>query len=115
MRSPNERWRRHAPRCRYEAVEETVRELGASIQAKTLVHVTNTLARDMRLASGCTTSGAEHLPQIRSRRSRRVAECEADRAYRLFQHPARIRRRTRQEYWTEAGSLLSHAPPGHNE
>jgi predicted dinucleotide-binding enzyme len=48
----------------YSAVDDAVRELGASIQGKTLVDVTNALTEDMQLASGCTTSGAEHLQQI---------------------------------------------------
>ena len=48
----------------YGAVNDAVRELGASIQGKTLVDVTNALTEDMQLASGCTTSGAEHLQQI---------------------------------------------------
>ena len=48
----------------YGAVDDAVRQLGASIQAKTLVDVTNALTEDMQLASGCTTSGAEHLQQI---------------------------------------------------
>lgn len=48
----------------YGAVDDAVRELGASIEGKTLVDVTNALTGDMQLASGCTTSGAEHLQQI---------------------------------------------------
>ncbi len=48
----------------YGAVGDAIRELGASIQGKTLVDVTNALTEDMQLASGCTTSGAEHLQQI---------------------------------------------------
>jgi predicted dinucleotide-binding enzyme len=48
----------------YGAVNHAVRELGASIEGKTLVDVTNALTEDMQLASGCTTSGAEHLQQI---------------------------------------------------
>jgi predicted dinucleotide-binding enzyme len=48
----------------YGAVDDVVRELGASIQGKTLVDVTNAMTEDMQLASGCTTSGAEHLQQI---------------------------------------------------
>ena len=48
----------------YGAVDDAVRELGVSIQGKTLVDVTNALTEDMQLASGCTTSGAEHLQQI---------------------------------------------------
>jgi predicted dinucleotide-binding enzyme len=48
----------------YGAVDDAIRELGASIQGKTLVDVTNALTEDMQLASGCTTSGAEHLQQI---------------------------------------------------
>ena len=48
----------------YGAVDDAVRELGASIDGKTLVDVTNALTDDMQLASGCTTSGAEHLQHI---------------------------------------------------
>jgi predicted dinucleotide-binding enzyme len=48
----------------YGAVDDVIRELGSSIQGKTLVDVTNALTEDMQLASGCTTSGAEHLQQI---------------------------------------------------
>ena len=48
----------------YGAVDSAIRELGSSIQGKTLVDVTNALTEDMQLASGCTTSGAEHLQQI---------------------------------------------------
>jgi 8-hydroxy-5-deazaflavin:NADPH oxidoreductase len=48
----------------YGAVDDAVHELGASIQGKTLVDVSNALTEDMQLASGCTTSGAEHLQQI---------------------------------------------------
>ena len=48
----------------YGAVDDVVRELGASVQGKTLVDVTNALTEDMQLASGSTTSGAEHLQQI---------------------------------------------------
>ena len=48
----------------YGAVDDVIRELGGSIQDKTLVDVTNALTEDMQLASGCTTSGAEHLQQI---------------------------------------------------
>lgn len=48
----------------YGAVDDAVRELGSSIDGKTLVDVTNALTEDMQLASGCTTSGAERLQQI---------------------------------------------------
>jgi predicted dinucleotide-binding enzyme len=48
----------------YGAMDDVVRQLGASIQGKTLVDVTNALTEDMQLASGCTTSGAEHLQRI---------------------------------------------------
>ncbi len=48
----------------YGVVDDVIRELGSSIQGKTLVDVTNALTEDMQLASGCTTSGAEHLQQI---------------------------------------------------
>ena len=50
----------------YGAVDDAVRELGACVQGKTLVDVTNALTEDMQLASGCTTSGAERLQQIAS-------------------------------------------------
>jgi hypothetical protein len=48
----------------YGAVDDAIRELGSSIHGKTLVDVSNALTEDMKLASGCTTSGAEHLQQI---------------------------------------------------
>ena len=48
----------------YGAVDDVIRELGSTIEGKTLVDVTNALTEDMQLASGCTTSGAEHLQQI---------------------------------------------------
>ena len=48
----------------YGAVDDVIRELGSSIQGKTLVDVTNALTEDMQLASGCTTSGAEDLQHI---------------------------------------------------
>jgi predicted dinucleotide-binding enzyme len=47
----------------YGAVDEAVAELGDGIRGKTLVDVTNALTREMQLASGCTTSGAEALQQ----------------------------------------------------
>jgi len=48
----------------YSAVDSAVAELGDTLRGKTLVDVTNALTEDMQLASGCTTSGAEHLQQI---------------------------------------------------
>jgi 8-hydroxy-5-deazaflavin:NADPH oxidoreductase len=45
----------------YSAVDEAVAELADVVAGKTLVDVTNALTPDMRLASGCTTSGAEEL------------------------------------------------------
>lgn len=48
----------------YGAVDDAVRELGAGVEGKTIVDVTNALTEDMQLASGCTTSGAERLQQI---------------------------------------------------
>jgi predicted dinucleotide-binding enzyme len=47
----------------YGAVDAVVGELGDDIAGKTLVDVTNALTKDMQLASGCTTSGAEALQQ----------------------------------------------------
>jgi predicted dinucleotide-binding enzyme len=47
----------------YGAIDAAVSELGDGIEGKTLVDVTNALTGDMKLASGCTTSGAEHLQQ----------------------------------------------------
>lgn len=48
----------------YGAIDDAVRELGAGVDGKTLVDVTNAMTEDMQLASGCTTSGAERLQQI---------------------------------------------------
>jgi 8-hydroxy-5-deazaflavin:NADPH oxidoreductase len=48
----------------YGAVAGVVRTLGTSVEGKIVVDVTNALTEDMQLASGCTTSGAEHLQQI---------------------------------------------------
>ena len=45
-------------------MDDVISELGSSLQGKTLVDVTNALTEDMQLASGCTTSGTEHLQQI---------------------------------------------------
>jgi predicted dinucleotide-binding enzyme len=45
----------------YGAIDDVIGELG--ISGKTLVDVTNALTKDMQLASGCTTSGAEALQQ----------------------------------------------------
>ncbi len=45
----------------FGAVEAAVRELGDSIHGKPVVDVTNALTKDMQLALGCTTSGAEEL------------------------------------------------------
>jgi predicted dinucleotide-binding enzyme len=47
----------------YGAVDDAVAELGDGIEGKTLVDVTNALTGDMRLANGCTSSGAEALQQ----------------------------------------------------
>ena len=47
----------------YGAVDDAVRELGDSLEGKTLVDVTNALTADMQLASGCTNSAAESLQQ----------------------------------------------------
>ncbi len=47
----------------YGAINDVVAELGDGISGKTLVDVTNALTEDMKLASGCTTSGAEALQQ----------------------------------------------------
>ncbi len=52
------------PRRLLRAVDDVISELGSSLQGKTLVDVTNALTEDMQLASGCTTSGTEHLQQI---------------------------------------------------
>ena len=48
----------------YSAVQDVIGKLGTGINGKTLVDVTNALTEDMQLASGCTTSGAEHLQQL---------------------------------------------------
>jgi predicted dinucleotide-binding enzyme len=45
----------------FGAVEDAVRELGASVDGKPLVDATNALTKDMQLAVGFTTSGAEEL------------------------------------------------------
>ncbi len=47
----------------YGAIDAVVAEFGDAIGGKTLVDVTNALTKDMQLASGCTTSGAEALQQ----------------------------------------------------
>ncbi len=47
----------------YGAINDVVAELGDGISGKTLVDVTKPLTEDMKLASGCTTSGAEALQQ----------------------------------------------------
>lgn len=45
----------------YSALEELLRELGDGVAGKTVVDVTNALTRDLQLALGFTTSGAEEL------------------------------------------------------
>jgi len=45
----------------FGALDDAVAELGDAIDGKILVDVTNALTSDMKLASGCTTSGAEVL------------------------------------------------------
>ena len=45
----------------FGAVDDAVRELGSSIDGKPLVDATNALTKDMQLAVGFTTSGAEEL------------------------------------------------------
>jgi 8-hydroxy-5-deazaflavin:NADPH oxidoreductase len=47
----------------YGAIDDAIAALGDGVTGKTLVDVTNALTGDMRLASGCTTSGAEALQQ----------------------------------------------------
>ena len=53
----------------YSALDEVVRELGDGIAGKTLVDVTNALTRDLQLALGFTTSGAEELQKKAPRAS----------------------------------------------
>jgi 8-hydroxy-5-deazaflavin:NADPH oxidoreductase len=45
----------------FGAVEDAVRELGSGVDGKPLVDATNALTKDMQLALGFTTSGAEEL------------------------------------------------------
>ena len=45
----------------FGAIDETVRELGDTIQGKPLIDVTNAVGKDMQLAVGLSTSGAEEL------------------------------------------------------
>ncbi|MFL5264142.1 MAG: NADPH-dependent F420 reductase [Anaeromyxobacteraceae bacterium] len=45
----------------YGAIEAAVRELGTTVDGKPLVDATNALTKDMQLAVGFTTSGAEEL------------------------------------------------------
>lgn len=45
----------------FAAIDETLSEMGESVNGKTLVDVTNVLTPDYQLALGCTTSGAEEL------------------------------------------------------
>jgi predicted dinucleotide-binding enzyme len=47
----------------YGAIDDAVRELGDTVNGKTIVDVTNALTPDMQLASGCTASGGETLQQ----------------------------------------------------
>ena len=53
----------------YSALDEVIRELGDGIAGKTLVDVTNALTRDLQLALGFTTSGAEELQKKAPRAS----------------------------------------------
>jgi predicted dinucleotide-binding enzyme len=45
----------------FTALDDVVRELGDSVNGKTVVDVTNALTQDMQLALGFSTSGAEEL------------------------------------------------------
>ncbi len=45
----------------FTAVDDTLRELGGTVDGKPLVDVTNALGPDMKLALGYSTSGAEEL------------------------------------------------------
>jgi len=47
----------------YGAIDDAIRELGDGIAGKMLVDVTNAVTDDMKLASGCTASGAEALQE----------------------------------------------------
>lgn len=46
------------------AIEETVREIGATADGKVVVDVTNALTPEMQLALGYSTSGAEELQKL---------------------------------------------------
>ena len=48
----------------FNAVRDTVREIGSSADGKVLVDVTNALGPNMELAVGFTTSGAEELQKM---------------------------------------------------
>jgi len=45
----------------YRAIDDAVREAGEALDGKTLIDATNALDKDMNLAVGFTTSGAEEL------------------------------------------------------
>ncbi len=45
----------------FGAIQDAVRELGDGVNGKPLIDATNALTKDMQLAVGCTTSGAEEL------------------------------------------------------
>ncbi len=45
----------------FSALDDTLREMGESVNEKTLIDVTNVVTPDYQLALGCTTSGAEEL------------------------------------------------------
>lgn len=47
----------------YGAIDDAVRELGDSVNGKTIVDATNALTSDMQLASDSTKSGSEALQQ----------------------------------------------------
>ncbi|MCG3111163.1 MAG: hypothetical protein MCM46_04995 [Candidatus Manganitrophus sp. SB1] len=45
----------------FDAVDDSLREMGESVNGKTLLDVTNAITPDYQLALGCTTSGAEEI------------------------------------------------------
>jgi 8-hydroxy-5-deazaflavin:NADPH oxidoreductase len=45
----------------YAALDEVVRQLGPTLEGKVVIDVTNALTKDMQLALGYSTSGAEEL------------------------------------------------------
>src|SRR5688572_23351053 len=57
----------------FGAVEDVATQVAPAVEGKTVVDVTNALTEDMKLALGCTTSGAEKLQKLLPRS--RVVKC----------------------------------------